>query len=63
MSKNLAKKAADIVRDAGGMIVGRIRLQKLAYLLTATGLENDLPFVVRHRSCGRPAGDETGLIF
>ena len=48
MSNTLAKKAAEIVRDAGGRIVGRTKFQKIAYLLTATGLESGLPFVYKH---------------
>ena len=31
-------KAAAIVRDAGGRIVGRTKLQKIAYLLELSGL-------------------------
>jgi hypothetical protein len=32
------QKAAEIVRDAGGRIVGRTKLQKIAYLLELSGL-------------------------
>lgn len=48
MSYAIAEKAAEIVRDAGGQIVGRTRLQKIAYLLTVTGLEKGLTFVYKH---------------
>ena len=48
MSHANAMKVAAIVRDAGGRIVGRTRLQKITYLLTVTGLESGLPFVYRH---------------
>ncbi len=43
-----ADKATDIVRDAGGKIVGRTRFQKLAYLLEITGLGDGFSFVYRH---------------
>jgi hypothetical protein len=36
------------VRDAGSQVVGRTRLQKIAYLLSATGLEGGLPFTYKH---------------
>lgn len=42
------QKAADIIRDAGGRIVGRTRLQKIAYLLEATGLGSGFEFEYRH---------------
>jgi len=48
MSKALALTVANIVRDAGGKIVGRTRLQKIAYLLTVVGLEDDLRFSYKH---------------
>lgn len=48
MSYANAVKAAEIVRDAGGCIVGRTRLQKIAYLLSRTGLESGLPFAYKH---------------
>jgi hypothetical protein len=41
-------KAKGIVRDAGGRIVGRTRFQKIAYLLSVTGLEDDFRFVYKH---------------
>lgn len=45
---NEAQKAAEIVRDAGGQIVGRTRLQKIAYILEATGLGAGFPFRYKH---------------
>jgi uncharacterized protein len=48
MSYENAVKVAYIVRDAGNQIVGRTRLQKIAYLLLATGLEGGLPFTYKH---------------
>jgi uncharacterized protein YwgA len=48
MSNENAMKAAAIVRDAGGCVVGRTRLQKVAYLLSVTGLEDGLPFAYKH---------------
>lgn len=48
MSYVNAAKVADIVRDAGGKVVGRTRLQKIAYLLTVSGLEGGLPFRYKH---------------
>lgn len=48
MFKNLNTVVADIVRDAGGQVVGRTKLQKLTYLLVASGLEIELPFLYKH---------------
>lgn len=48
MPTEAAVKAARIVRDAGGRIVGRTKLQKVAYFLTAAGYEPDMPFAYRH---------------
>ena len=48
MSYTNAVKVAAIVRDAGGRIVGRTRLQKVAYLLSIAGLEEGLPFTYKH---------------
>ena len=48
MSYMNAMKVAGIVRDAGGRIVGRTRLQKVAYLLSVAGLEEGLPFAYKH---------------
>ena len=41
-------KAAEIVRDAGGRIVGRTRLQKVAYLLELAGYGAGFRFEYRH---------------
>lgn len=48
MASVAAQKVAEIVKDAGGTIIGRTKLQKVAYLLAATGLENELPFMYKH---------------
>ena len=48
MPKDLATRIAAVVRDAGGQIVGRTKLQKLTYLLVASGLEEDVPFLYKH---------------
>lgn len=48
MSKSLTAVVANIVRDAGGQVVGRTKLQKLTYLLVASGLEAELPFFYKH---------------
>lgn len=48
MSYLNAIKAAKIVRDAGGCIVGRTKLQKVAYLLCLSGLERGLSFSYKH---------------
>ena len=48
MSMTSAEKIKAIIRDAGGEIVGRTRLQKIAYLLTATGLEDGFSFAYKH---------------
>ena len=42
------KKVAAIIADAGGRVVGRTRLQKVAYLLTVVGLEQGLVFKYKH---------------
>lgn len=42
------KKAADIVRDAGGKLIGRTRLQKVAYFLELAGLGDGFQFEYRH---------------
>lgn len=41
-------KVAAIIRDAGGEIVGRTRLQKTAYLLSVAGFEDGFSFVYKH---------------
>jgi uncharacterized protein YwgA len=48
MSHINALKAAGIVRDAGGRVVGRTRLQKVAYLLSVVGLEDGFLFSYKH---------------
>ena len=48
MTNNNAEKVARIIRDAGGKVVGRTRLQKIAYLLSASGLESGFSFSYRH---------------
>lgn len=48
MPKLNTLKATKIVRDAGGKIVGRTRLQKIAYLLTVSGLEEGFHFAYKH---------------
>ena len=40
--------AARIVQDAGGELVGRTRLQKIAFLLSLAGLEDAFKFEYRH---------------
>ncbi len=46
--KRERQKAAEIVRDAGGKIVGRTKLQKVAYLLQLAGFGDDFAFEYRH---------------
>ena len=46
--KTDAQKVADIVRHAGGQVVGKTRLQKMAYLLEITGLGDGFHFEYRH---------------
>lgn len=41
-------EAAAIVRDAGGHIVGRTKLQKIAFFLEATGVGSGFPFRYKH---------------
>lgn len=41
-------KVVSLIRDAGGVIVGRTRLQKIAYLLSAAGLEDSFHFMYKH---------------
>ena len=40
--------AARIVRDAGGRLVGRTRLQKVGYLMQLAGFGNEFEFEYRH---------------
>ena len=42
------REAANIIRDAGGKIIGRTRLQKIAFLLEMVGLGADFHFEYRH---------------
>jgi len=42
------EKVADIIRDAGGRIVGRTRLQKIIYILEVAGLGEGFSFEYRH---------------
>jgi uncharacterized protein YwgA len=44
----LHKKVADIVRDTGGELVGRTRLQKITYLSQLAGFSSDFTFEYRH---------------
>jgi uncharacterized protein len=46
--KDRMKVVADIVRDAGGRIVGRTRLQKSIFLLSLAGFEKQFRFAYRH---------------
>lgn len=46
--KHDTEKVADIVRDAGGRVVGRTRLQKIGYLLELAGLGEGFSFEYRH---------------
>ncbi len=48
MSLGDSKKVAAIIADSGGRVVGRTRLQKIAYLLTVTGMESGLAFTYKH---------------
>ena len=48
MGYDLHEKAAAIVRDAGGRLVGRTRLQKIAYLTQLAGFASDFQFEYRH---------------
>lgn len=48
MSPKDVMKVATIVSDAGGRVVGRTRLQKIAYLLTVTGQEERFAFGYKH---------------
>lgn len=42
------RAAVRIVQDAGGELVGRTRLQKIAYLLSLAGFSEDFSFEYRH---------------
>lgn len=43
-----AHQAAAIVRDAGGCIVGRTKLQKIGFFLEAAGVGSGFPFRYKH---------------
>lgn len=45
---NDAQRVVAIVRDAGGRIVGRTRLQKIGFFLEAAGLGAGFPFKYKH---------------
>ncbi len=47
-SKSDVEKASDIVRDFGGTLIGRTRLQKTACLLELAGLGGGFSFGYRH---------------
>lgn len=46
--KSERQEAAEIIRDAGGRIVGRTKLQKVAYLLELAGFGAGFRFEYRH---------------
>ena len=48
MTRSSALDAAELVRDAGGRVVGKTRLQKLAYLLEVMHLGSGFRFEYRH---------------
>lgn len=48
MGYDLHERVAEIVRDAGGKLVGRTRLQKIVYLTQLAGFAHDFPFEYRH---------------
>ena len=48
MGYDLHLKAAALVKDAGGRLVGRTRLQKVAYLTKLAGFADDFTFEYRH---------------
>lgn len=43
-----AEKAARIIQDSGGRLVGRTRLQKIAYILEIVGIGDGFSFEYRH---------------
>ncbi|MEQ9641611.1 MAG: hypothetical protein RIM84_16420 [Alphaproteobacteria bacterium] len=45
---DLHEKAAVLVRDAGGKLVGRTRLQKVAFLTQLAGFPSEFSFEYRH---------------
>lgn len=48
MTRDDAQWVADIVRDAGGTVIGRTRLQKIAYLLEVAGFGGGFKFRYKH---------------
>lgn len=48
MTSDAKTLAARIIQDAGGELVGRTRLQKVAFLLSLAGFENSFRFEYRH---------------
>jgi len=48
MAVDHAHEAAAIVRDAGGRIVGRTKLQKIGFFLEAAGLGRGFPLQYKH---------------
>lgn len=48
MAANPREAAAQIIKDAGGELVGRTRLQKIAFLLDLAGFVKDFSFEYRH---------------
>lgn len=46
--RDLYHLAAALIRDAGGQLVGRTRLQKVAYLTQLAGFGNEFSFEYRH---------------
>ena len=46
--KDRLKFVAEVVRDAGGRIVGRTRLQKAVFLLSLAGFEKRFRFGYKH---------------
>lgn len=48
MSRDARVAAARIVQDAGGELVGRTRLQKIAFLLSLSGFSDEFSFEYRH---------------
>lgn len=48
MSDLKINEVVNLIKNAGGKIVGRTRLQKIAYLLFATGLDENFRFAYKH---------------
>ncbi|OSM00189.1 hypothetical protein [Magnetofaba australis] len=46
--KSSARKAQQIVADAGGEVVGRTRLQKMGYILELAGVGEEFSFFYKH---------------